>query len=396
MNLTKIIAHLAIIAAAMGSLVEAGKFSQHQQSVMSKGPVAPKPAILAPATFAPTVTPAPTTSTPTPYPTPALTTGVPISTLIPTPAPTTSVETPAPIATPAATTGGSTETPAPIATPAATTGGSTETPAPIATPEATPVGSTDTPNQTTPETPAATPAPTTAVETPAPIATPEATPVGSTETPAPRDAGGDSCSDGDASADCDSGGHPCGLDRYAEPNHAGDAGSDSCSDDRGRNASADCDSGGHHWRLDGDAGADCDSGGHHWRLDGDAGADCDSGGHPCGLDRYAEPNHAGDAGSDSCSDDRGRNASADCDSGGHHWRLDADAGADCDNYQSTCCYINSDACNYDSGPGRCASFDPLPNNPCSRYDVVSNLLPNNSTSCCDIGTDSSAFGCGLE
>ncbi|KAE9164876.1 hypothetical protein PF004_g29687 [Phytophthora fragariae] len=74
MNLIKTIAHLAIIAAAMGSLAEAGWFSQKaQHSNISKGPVAPKPPILAPATFAPIVTPAPTTRSP-PAPTPCATT----------------------------------------------------------------------------------------------------------------------------------------------------------------------------------------------------------------------------------------------------------------------------------------------------------------------------------
>ncbi|KAE9321119.1 hypothetical protein PF008_g17879 [Phytophthora fragariae] len=241
MNLIKTIAHLAIIAAAMGSLAEAGWFSQKaQHSNISKGPVAPKPPILAPATFAPIVTPAPTTSADTDSLCDYKTTY--------------------------------------------------------------------------------------------------------------RSADSDSFYD-----------DRCPI-YYPGSNSSFDdwcpcfcVDINSCSDDRGRNASA-----------------HCDSDGHHWRLDRDTGADCDFGGHP---DRYAEPNHTGDAGSDSCSDDRGRNASAHCDSGGHHWRLDRDTGADCNHCgydQSAGDYADVDSCTYGSCPSRFANFDPLPNDPCPRHHVDSN------------------------
>ncbi|KAJ8552328.1 hypothetical protein ON010_g10218 [Phytophthora cinnamomi] len=80
MNLTKIIAHLAIIAAVMGSLAEAGNINQHaSQSGVSTDDAFTKSDSATPVPATPVVTPVPTTAGPiapdahsaTPFATPA-------------------------------------------------------------------------------------------------------------------------------------------------------------------------------------------------------------------------------------------------------------------------------------------------------------------------------------
>ncbi|KAE9343383.1 hypothetical protein PR003_g9014 [Phytophthora rubi] len=98
MNLTKIIAHLAVIAAAMGSLTEAGNINQHaSQSRISDDDAFTKPEGPTPATAAPIVTPVPTTAGPiapeapsaTPFAAPVHAAATPAPTPCATPAPTT-------------------------------------------------------------------------------------------------------------------------------------------------------------------------------------------------------------------------------------------------------------------------------------------------------------------
>ncbi|KAE8999537.1 hypothetical protein PR003_g21403 [Phytophthora rubi] len=151
-------------------------------------------------------------------------------------------------------------------------------------PEDTPGSSTDTLNQIMPETPGvATPAPTTPIESPAPIATPAGATGGSRRATRgrhrrrlrprrpplaarrrrrtkprrrrrlrlrrpPLEARVKPLN-GNAGADCDSGGHPSQLDGDAGSSHAGATGSNSCIDDQGRSSSSYFDSGGRQWRL---------------------------------------------------------------------------------------------------------------------------------------------------
>ncbi|KAG6949897.1 hypothetical protein JG688_00014431 [Phytophthora aleatoria] len=101
MNLTKTITHLAIIAAAMGSLAEAGNIAQQAQQNISKADTYTESSGVAKMTLAPStkpiivaLTPCPKTKTPTTTPivTPAPTTPSPQPGQSSTPAPTTSVD----------------------------------------------------------------------------------------------------------------------------------------------------------------------------------------------------------------------------------------------------------------------------------------------------------------
>ncbi|KAF1781851.1 hypothetical protein GQ600_19443 [Phytophthora cactorum] len=95
MNLTKIIAHLAIIAAAMGSLAEAGNIAQQAQQNISKADTYTESSGVAKVTLAPSTKPIIVALTPCPK------TKTPTTTPIVTPAPTTPSP---PIVTPAPTT----------------------------------------------------------------------------------------------------------------------------------------------------------------------------------------------------------------------------------------------------------------------------------------------------
>ncbi|ETM56785.1 hypothetical protein L914_00286, partial [Phytophthora nicotianae] len=101
MNLTKIIAHLAVIAAAMGYLAEAGNIGQQAQQNISNADPYTKSSELPKLTQAPSVTP--TDVALTPCPTKPSPTTTPIATPITTPAPTTPSTQPEEGSTPAPT-----------------------------------------------------------------------------------------------------------------------------------------------------------------------------------------------------------------------------------------------------------------------------------------------------
>ncbi|KAG6950432.1 hypothetical protein JG687_00014257 [Phytophthora cactorum] len=98
MNLTKIITHLAIIAAAMGSLAEAGNIAQQAQQNISKADTYTESSGVAKVTLAPSTKPIIVALTPCPK------TQTPTTTPIVTPAPTTTSPQPGQSSTPAPTT----------------------------------------------------------------------------------------------------------------------------------------------------------------------------------------------------------------------------------------------------------------------------------------------------